>query len=131
MGYGVRVVDFLHRVDLEIVLPKPLRSVLPFAYHCYRCGTDSMRVDSDGIRLRSHVRAGPGSRIQSHMGYRSARCCFPAASLATTLNRRCMTLKPGTNELCIVTNDGTAGGTQRSSVQQSSRKRISCTRTNE
>ena len=99
--------NLLHRVDLaDATTPTPLGTTV--AYHFTGPAPDSMRVDSDGnlyVALYGQGRVLAFNRNGIPIG----QVLLPGRDDGHNLNSTSMALRPGTDELLIVTNDGTGG----------------------
>lgn len=99
--------NLLHRVDLaDATTPTPLGTTV--AYHFTGPAPDSMRADSDGnlyVALYGQGRILAFNRNGIPIG----QVLLPGRDEGHNLNSTSMALRPGTDELVIVTNDGTGG----------------------
>ncbi|WP_244478451.1 SMP-30/gluconolactonase/LRE family protein [Methylobacterium sp. Leaf113] len=99
--------NLLHRVDLaDATTPTPLG--ITVAYHFTGPAPDSMRTDSDGnlyVALYGQGRVLAFNRNGIPIG----QVLLPGRDDGHILRSTSMALRPGTDELLIVTNDGTGG----------------------
>lgn len=99
--------NLLHRVDLaDATTPTPLGTSV--AYHFTGPAPDSMRVDSDGnlyVALYGQGRVLAFSRNGIPIG----QVLLPGRDEGHNLRSTSLALRPGTDDLLIVTNDGTGG----------------------
>lgn len=99
--------NLLHRVDLaDATTPTPLGTTV--AYHFAGPAPDSMRADSDGnlyVALYGQGRVLAFNRNGIPIG----QVLLPGRDAGHNLRSTSMALRPGNDELFIVTNDGTGG----------------------
>ncbi|KQP58082.1 SMP-30/gluconolactonase/LRE family protein [Methylobacterium sp. Leaf108] len=99
--------NLLHRVDLvDATTPTPLGTTV--AYQFTGPAPDSMRVDSDGniyVALYGQGRILAFNRNGIPIG----QVLLPGRDDGHNLNSTSMALRPGTDDLLIVTNDGAGG----------------------
>ena len=99
--------NLLHRVDLaDATTPAPLGTTV--AYHFTGPAPDSMRADSDGnlyVALYGQGRVMAFNRNGIPIG----QVLLPGRDDGHNLRSTSMALRPGTDDLLIVTNDGTEG----------------------
>ena len=99
--------NLLHRVELaDATTPTPLGTTV--AYHFTGPAPDSMRTDSDGnlyVALYGQGRVLAFNRNGIPIG----QVLLPGRDDSHNLRSTSMALRPGTDELLIVTNDGTGG----------------------
>ena len=99
--------NLVHRVDLETATQAAvIGTAIP--YHFTGAAPDSMRVDSDGnvyVAMYGQGRV----LVFNRNGIPIGQVLLPGREDGHNLESTSMALKPGTNELYIVTNDGTGG----------------------
>lgn len=99
--------NLLHRVDLaDATTPTPLGTTV--AYHFTGPAPDSMRADADGnlyVALYGQGRV----LVFNRNGIPIGQVLLPGRDDGHNLNSTSTALRPGTDELVIVTNDGAGG----------------------
>jgi lactonase len=99
--------NLLHRVDLEAPTEiAPIGTAIP--YHFTGAAPDSMRTDSDGnvyVAMYGQGRV----LVFNRNGIPIGQVLLPGRDEGHNLESTSMALKPGTNDLYIVTNDGNGG----------------------
>ncbi len=99
--------NLLHRIDLaDATTPTPLGTTV--AYHFTGPAPDSMRADSDGnlyVALYGQGRV----LVLNRNGIPIGQVLLPGRDEGHNLLSTSLALKPGTDELFIVTNDGDGG----------------------
>jgi lactonase len=99
--------NLLHRVDLDGPTQiAPIGTAIP--YHFTGAAPDSMRTDSDGnvyVAMYGQGRV----LVFNRNGIPIGQVLLPGRDEGHNLESTSMALKPGTNDLYIVTNDGSGG----------------------
>jgi lactonase len=99
--------NLLHRVDLEAPTQiAPIGTAIPYQFT--GAAPDSMRTDSDGnvyVAMYGQGRV----LVFNRNGIPIGQVILPGRAEGHNLQSTSMAIKPGTNDLYIVTNDGTGG----------------------
>ena len=119
--------NLLHRVELaDATTMTPIGTAIP--YHFIGPAPDSMRADSDGnlyVAMYSQGRV----LVFNKNGIPIGQVLFSGRDEGHNLLSTSMALKPGTNDLYIVTSDANHGQGATTSPKRSSRRRCPSTRT--
>ena len=126
MGDRVRR-NLLHRVELAAPITiTPIGSAIP--YHFVGPAPDSMRADRDGnvyVAMYGQARV----LVFNKNGIPIGQVLLPGREEGHNLQSTSMAMKPGTNDLYIVTNDGDGDKARPYFTQRCSRKPCPSTRT--
>lgn len=99
--------NFLHRVELaDATTPAPFGTAV--AYHFTGPAPDSMRVDSDG-NLYVAVYGQGRVLVFNRNGIPIGRVLLPGREGGHNLRSTSLAIRPGTDDLSIVTSDGNGG----------------------